>query len=212
MSMKRVGLYGGAFDPPHVGHVNVATAAVTNGLLDQLVIMPTGRAQHRLTPMTAAHHRLAMCRLAFGRLPKAQVSDFELTRSGPSFTFDTLTELRRLNPQAQLFVVLGQDQLERLATWHRVDELVQIATFLVAARPMNTLANAEKQGKIAALGAQVRWLPMVPNPVSATQLREKLASFSGGDFASHLPPTRLTDAIQHQVVRYIAQNHLYQTP
>jgi len=107
---RRVGLFGGAFDPPHAAHVALARAAVEQLQLDRLHIAPTGVAWHKPLVLSAAADRLAMCRLAFGDLPGIVIDARELRRDGPSYTIDTLTELRAEYPQAELFLQIGADQ------------------------------------------------------------------------------------------------------
>jgi nicotinate-nucleotide adenylyltransferase len=106
----RLGVFGGAFDPPHVAHVALAQAAVEQLRLDQLRIFPTGQAWHRSGPLTAPEHRLALAQLAFGELPRTVIDDRELRRPGPTYTIDTLRELKAEQPAAQLFLVMGEDQ------------------------------------------------------------------------------------------------------
>ena len=99
---RKVGLFGGSFDPPHVAHVALAEAALGQLGLDELRILPTGQAWHKSRALTAAEHRLAMARLAFGHLPGAVVDDRELLRAGATYTIDTLRELAAEQPGAQL--------------------------------------------------------------------------------------------------------------
>ena len=101
-------MFGGAFDPPHVAHVALAQAAVEQLQLDQLRIFPTGQAWHKAPPLTASkEHRLALAGVAFGGLPRTVIDDRELRRPGPTYTIDTLRELKAEYPDAQLFLVMG---------------------------------------------------------------------------------------------------------
>ena len=115
----RIGVFGGAFDPPHIAHVALARAALAQLQLDQLRIVPTGQAWHKSRTLTPAVHRLEMASLAFAELDRVVVDPRETLRSGPSYTVDTLLELRTEYPQAQLFLLLGQDQAQVLGSWHR---------------------------------------------------------------------------------------------
>jgi nicotinate-nucleotide adenylyltransferase len=123
----RLGFYGGAFDPPHNAHVALARAAVDQLGLDELRIFPTGQAWHRSGSPAAAAHRLAMAKLAFDGLPKTSVDDREIRRSGPTYTVDTLRELRREIPGAGLFLVMGEDQARAFTTWREWAEIARIA-------------------------------------------------------------------------------------
>ena len=131
---RRVGLFGGAFDPPHGAHVALARAAVEQLGLDRLHVAPTGMAWHKAQTLSAAAHRLAMCRLAFGGLPKVFVDDRELRRDGPTYTIDTLAELRAQYPGAELFLQIGADQAAAFHTWRRAGEIVDMAVISIAVR------------------------------------------------------------------------------
>ena len=138
--MARIGLFGGAFDPPHGAHVALARAAVEQLGLDRLHVAPTGMAWHKAQTLSAAAHRLAMCRLAFGGLPKVFVDDRELRRGGPTYTIDTLTELRAQYPGAELFLQIGADQAAAFHTWRRAGEIVDMAVISIAVRADSALS------------------------------------------------------------------------
>ena len=101
-------MFGGAFDPPHLANHALAQAALAQFQLNQLLVMPTGQAWHKSRDLTAPKHRLAMARLAFADVPQVQVDARETQRTGPTYTFDTLTELRHEHPQAELFLFTEQ--------------------------------------------------------------------------------------------------------
>lgn len=133
-----VGLYGGAFDPPHNAHIALAQAAVAQLGLDVLYIIPTGQPwmkQRRLTPTA---HRLAMAQLAFAHLPRVQVDDCELRRSGTTYTIDTLRELQARPAHAgqatDWFLIMGEDLLHTLPQWQRADDLLREVTAAVLPR------------------------------------------------------------------------------
>ena len=197
--VRRVGVFGGAFDPPHIAHTALAQAALEQLQLDELRIVPTGEAWHKNRGLTPARHRLEMARLAFAALDRVVVDPRETRRSGPSYTVDTLAEIRREMPQAQLFLVIGQDQAAALPTWHRWREIADLATICVAARA----GFAGARGTFDALNLGISPVQMIELPsmdVSATDIRERLA-------------TRQTVAplVFEPVARYIAHHHLYQT-
>ncbi len=197
-TLRRIGVFGGAFDPPHIAHVALARAALAQLQLDQLRIVPTGKAWHKSRSLTPAVHRLEMARLAFAELDRVVVDPRETLRSGPSYTVDTLLELRTEYPQAQLFLVLGQDQAEALGSWHRFSEIPEFATICVAARTDFTRAR----GMSDALPAEIpglRRLEMPPLEVSATDIRLRLAQRQ-----------TVSPLVFEPVARYIAQHHLYQ--
>lgn len=194
---RRVGVFGGAFDPPHVAHAALARAAVDQLGLDELRILPTGDAWHKIRPLSPAQHRLAMARLAFADLPRVVVDDRELRRPGPTYTVDTLRELQAEQPDAQLFLVMGEDQAAALTRWHQWETVVALAVIAVAAR-------AATPGELrSALPPQARFQPLaLPSmAASATAIRSRVGS--GGAIA---------DLVAPGVASYIARHHLYQSP
>ncbi|MDR0276054.1 MAG: nicotinate (nicotinamide) nucleotide adenylyltransferase [Burkholderiaceae bacterium] len=200
---QRIGLFGGAFDPPHLAHVALARAAIGQLQLGRLHIVPTGHAWHKPLVLSPAADRLAMCKLAFAGLPKALVDDRELRRTGPTCTIDTLAELRALYPQAALFLLIGDDQAAAFHTWQRVQEILAIATISIAIRQGTISANShfDLQNPLPGLApgaARVRVLQLPAMPHSATQAR-RLA-------AAGLPIGHLVAA---PVAGYIAEHHLY---
>ncbi len=194
----RIGIFGGAFDPPHCGHVALAEAAMAQLQLDALHIVPTGQAWHKTRQLTPAAHRLTMTQLAFADVAGAVVDERELRRAGPSYTVDTLRELRRENPGAGLYLLIGEDQARSLKTWERWEEIVQIAIICVAARA----DSAGAEGIFSAQyqpGFPVQRLDMPPVPVSATEIRQRIAAHQD-----------VTPLVFDSVARYIALHHLYQ--
>lgn len=194
---RRIGVFGGAFDPPHLGHVALVQAALAQLQLDEIRIVPTGVAWHKSRSLTAAEHRLAMALLAFGAVPRCVVDARELQRSGPSYTVDTLTELHREQPQALLFLLLGADQAATLPSWHRLDDIAQLASLYVAPRAAEQGgAETTTQGH-----APVPLFPlnMAPCDVASTHIRECLQQ--------GLPVFGL---VPDPVAGYIDQHCLYQ--
>ncbi len=196
---RRIAVFGGAFDPPHAAHVALARAALAELQLDQLRVIPTGQAWHKTRPLTAAPHRLAMTRLAFAELPQVVVDARETERAGPSYTVDTLRELKNEWPDAELFLLLGEDQALALPSWHAWQEIVQTAIICVADRG----DGADKQPRFCApklLESRFRQLPMPALPVSATEIRNQIATRQA-----------LGPLVLEPVARYIEHHHLYQT-
>ena len=121
----RIGLFGGAFDPPHDAHLALARAAIDQLALDRLHVLPTGDAWHKSRPLSPGADRLAMCRLAFADLPRVRVDDRELRRDGATYTIDTLAELHAEEPAAQLFLVIGADQAAAFHRWRRAADILR---------------------------------------------------------------------------------------
>ena len=203
--VNRLGVFGGAFDPPHLAHVALVEAAVAALQLDQVRVLPTGLAWHKTRTLSEAHHRLAMTRLAYQHLPQVVVDDREIRRSGASYTVDTLRELQAEFPQAQLYLLLGDDQRRALPSWHQIDEIGRIAIICAAGRDMAVRAWNEELGALQTtpplsdkLQARIRTLEMPLMPHSATDIRELLAKEQA--ISGLVPPA---------VERYIHEHHLY---
>lgn len=190
---RRIGLLGGAFDPPHKAHVAIARAALDQLALDELRIIPTGLAWHKSRMLTAPEHRLAMTRLAFADLPGVVIDDRELRRPGPTYTIDTLEALRQEHPQAAFFLIIGGDQWSSLNTWRRWQDLVQQAQICVADRP--------DLARYGPPDLPVTHLQMTPMALSATSLREHLAAGR--------PLAQRSGDLPEAVARYISEHHLY---
>ncbi|MFC5499802.1 nicotinate (nicotinamide) nucleotide adenylyltransferase [Caenimonas terrae] len=192
-------MFGGAFDPPHLGHVALARAAVQQLGLDQLRVFPTGQAWHKARELSPPEHRLAMARLAFADVPHTMVDGRELQRAGPTYTIDTLRELQREFPQAQLLLVIGADQAESLHSWRDSAEIARIATISIAARARPTTDAPPFDASSLPPGRRES-VELPPMPVSSTEVR-RLAG-AGQDITALVPAP---------VARYIAQHHLYPT-
>ena len=196
---RRIGVFGGAFDPPHAAHVALARTAVTDLQLDELRVIPTGQAWHKARALSPTEHRLAMAQLAFADVPRVVVDDREIQRSGPSYTIDTLRELKTQWPDAELFLIVGEDQARALPTWHEWQSILQIAIICVAeredltgARPLFVAQEAQK--------SRFRRLRFPAMPVSATEIRARIAAHQS-----------VVPLVFEPVARYIDHHHLYQT-
>ena len=131
--MTRVGVFGGTFDPVHVGHLAIALAALESVPLDRVLFVPVRRSPLKdRDPLASTTDRVAMLETAIAREPRFALSRAELEREGVSYTVDTLEELRS---QGELFLILGSDALADLARWRAPDRIRELATILVAARP-----------------------------------------------------------------------------
>jgi nicotinate-nucleotide adenylyltransferase len=193
----RLGVFGGSFDPPHLAHVALARAAVEQLALDELRVLPTGQAWHKARALTPAEHRLAMALEAFAEVPRTVVDDRELRRSGPTYTVDTLRQLREERPQAELVLVIGADQAEALHSWRETGEILRLATVAVAARARPD-PDAPPFDASTLPGGRFAAVELPPMPVSATQVR---ALVGAGQGIGHLVPPG--------VASYIARHDLY---
>ena len=198
---RKIGIFGGAFDPPHNAHLALAQTALQELELDALHVIPTGHAWHKARTLSAPEHRLAMARLAFAGMPCVVVDDREVNRAGPTFTIDTLQAIQAENPSAQLYLLMGADQFLAFRQWHQWQAILKIAIICVAARarfdwatgPFDTLKQPENRFLL---------LQMPQMPISATQIRQLLVGGLGENRA-------MDDLLPGIVARYIAQHQLY---
>lgn len=131
----RLGVFGGTFDPIHLGHLRAAENALECLELDRVAFIPAGTPPHRAEPSSSALDRYAMTALATAGHPRFVVSDVELRRDGPSYTVDTVAGLRQESPEAEVFVIVGSDTFPEMATWKEHDRLLVLCTVAVVARP-----------------------------------------------------------------------------
>ncbi|MCY7371698.1 MAG: nicotinate (nicotinamide) nucleotide adenylyltransferase [Polaromonas sp.] len=197
LASGRIGVFGGAFDPPHNAHVALARAAIVEAGLDRLHVVPTGQAWHKARTLSPARHRLAMTRLAFDGVEQVVVDERELRREGPSYTIDTLEALQAEQPSCQLVLVLGCDQFDAFRQWHRWQAIAAIAIIYVAARARIDWSNSQFDDD-PELKGRVFWLTLPEMQVSATELRGLAAA--GADISSQVP---------RSVARYISLHALY---
>ena len=124
--MRRVGIYGGTFNPPHVGHIEAAKAFITQAKLDTLIIMPAFIPPHKQTDnLVNCDDRLEMCRLAFGNIPNTEISDLEISRGGKSYTYLTLQEL--VSDDTELYFLCGTDMILTMDTWKNPEIIFTLA-------------------------------------------------------------------------------------
>jgi nicotinate-nucleotide adenylyltransferase len=211
----RVGLLGGTFDPIHNGHLAVAEAGVRALSLDAVRFIPSARPPHRPdSPIASEYHRLEMARRAVATNAAWEVSDLELQRNGPSYTFDTLAQLHRegLTP-LQIFFLTGADAFAEIATWHQYPAVLDSAHFAVVARPGAAVGQLHQ--RLPSLASRmvradeidaartprivlIEW----PTPdVSSTDIRRRV--MTGDPIDTFVPAA---------VAAYIMQHALYREP
>ncbi len=199
--MERIGIYGGTFNPPHLGHIQAAKAAVQALGLNRLLLIPDNIAPHKELPpgSPAPEQRLEMLRLATQDAPELEVSDLELRREGVSYTFETVLALSEQYPEAQLFLLMGTDMFVSFDTWKNTDIILSHAALGVLCRgdKGEQEAIAQKAAQLTNRGARVE---LVNNPVlaiSSTQLRRLIAFDCAEPF------------LPKPVAEYIRQHGLY---
>ncbi|WP_342247051.1 nicotinate-nucleotide adenylyltransferase [Pseudomonas sp. OTU5201] len=184
---KRIGLFGGTFDPVHIGHLRSAVEVAEQFGFDELRLIPSARPPHRETPQVSASQRLAMVQLAVAGVVPLAVDDRELKRERPSWTIETLESLRaELDAEDQLFLLVGWDAFCGLPSWHRWGELLDHCHILVLQRPdADSEAPETLRDLLAARSAvdphslqgpagQIAFVWQTPLAISATQIRQLL--------------------------------------
>jgi nicotinate-nucleotide adenylyltransferase len=213
----RVGVIGGTFDPLHYGHLAAARAAAGALGLDRVLFVPSRHPPHRPdTPAASGYHRLAMTALGVGGVPGWQTSEVELAREGKSYTFDTLAELRRAEPASQFFFITGADAFAEIATWWRYPDVLDLAHFVVIARPGTTLDQL--RARLPDLATRMVSLP-VPRDVIASAasgppviflVNTDTPDISGSEIRRRAARGEPLDGlVPEPVARYIATHHLY---
>jgi nicotinate-nucleotide adenylyltransferase len=220
VSTRRIGLFGGSFDPIHIGHLALVQAAKVALPLDEVIVLPAGQPwQKANTTMTAAEHRLAMVRLAIAGLKGITVDDREVRRAGPTFTIDTVRELRAEHgPQACLVLLLGSDQFHSLSTWKDWRSLLDYVNIATTQRESVRLEHfsAELEPWLQQVGSdslnstdqepathgRVVFFRMPTTAVSSTAIRlhSQAHPQAHSDLATLVP-----DSVLH----YIQAHHLY---
>jgi nicotinate-nucleotide adenylyltransferase len=191
----RIGILGGTFDPPHVGHVAAARAVLAQLDLDRLLLVVANdpwqkSGQRRITP---AEDRLALTEALAAEVPGTEASGLEIDRGGPSYSVDTVEEVCAGTPErAEVFLVVGADLVPELGTWHRVDDLQRLVTLAVVSRP----SSADRP--VVTPGWRVAWVDGPAESVSSSEVRERLAG--------HEP---LEGYVPDGVIRCIRRRGLY---
>ena len=200
--MKQLGLFGGSFNPVHNGHLHLVRAVKRAMQLDGVLLMPTGEAPHKSSAEYApASDRLEMCRLAAEKYRWLQISDYEIRKSGKSYTVETLRALKEMQPDAAWTLMIGSDMLLTFTQWREWQEILRMARLCAVSREKGDLpelnAAAEAMRKEAPF-ADITVLSVRALPVSSTQIRKNLQI--GADCSCLLP---------ENVVKYIQDHRLY---
>ena len=195
----RIGVFGGTFDPIHMGHLIVAEDARAALELDKVLFIPAGQPWFKsYRQITEAHHRLAMVRLAVEDNPDFDVSDIEIKRSGPSYTVDTLAELREQYIDAELIVILGVDALREIDRWHQPRKLFELASVAGMARPGASVNLSVLHAAIPGSSSRIRLIDSALIDISGTDIRRRVAA---GQSVRYRVPAA--------VERYVREQGLY---
>lgn len=183
MAAQRIGLFGGSFNPVHLGHMMVARAALAEVGLDRLFIIPAAQSPFKPEQTPApAEDRLAWLRLAFADEPRCEIDAQEIERAGVSYTIDTVRDYAARFPEAELFYLIGADHVPTLPEWREAAALADAATFVVVPRSDGS-GETEMEFPEPFRGTMLRGEPMA---ISASDLRERLRA--GESIENFVPP------------------------
>lgn len=175
--MGRLGIFGGTFDPIHIGHLAAAERTLSDFDLDRIIFVPANVPPHKPDrDVTPPEHRMNMVLVATAENPSFNVSNVEMVRGGRSFTVDTMTYFREMHPEDELFFIMGMDSLLELETWHNVEGLVALCRLIVVARPGYELDRTDCRlvNLPPTVWEHVDYLQVPGLDISATDIRKRL--------------------------------------
>jgi nicotinate-nucleotide adenylyltransferase len=197
----KIGVFGGTFDPVHLGHIMIAEEAGASLDLSEIIFVPAGQPPLKPAhPITSAEHRLQMLRLAIADRPHFRVSAVEIERPGPSYTVDTITELRgESGSEDELFFILGWDSLAQLAEWREPSRLVRMCCLVAVPRPGWQRPDLKAlEARIPGISKRVVFLEEPHIDISASAIRELAAR-----------DLSLSRLVPDPVAEYIREHKLY---
>lgn len=199
---RRIGVYGGTFDPVHAGHLLLAECCREALQLDTVLLLPAGNPPHKSDSQIApASHRLEMLKLAVSGCPEFQIDERELKRNGPSYTVLTLQEISEERPKAELFFLMGADSLRDIPGWQDPHEIISLATVVAVNRPGIPMPAPEQITEWAGnLSSSIQVIEIPGSDLSSSDLRSRVAK---GRSIRFMTP--------RAVEVYIAQHELYQS-
>ena len=201
--MERIGIYGGTFNPPHIGHIQAAKEACKALSLSKLYLLPDRTPPHKVMPEGSAtpEQRLSMLRIAVSGCPQIEVSDMELKREGVSYTYETVLQLKQMHPEAELVLLMGTDMFLSFHTWRNPDIILANASLGVFYRGERGegVAIEARRAEMEHFGHRVYLVKNEVIQISSTQLRRLLAFRCAGHF------------LPEGVLDYIRENRLYDT-
>ncbi len=197
--MSRIGVLGGTFDPIHYGHLAAAEEARVALGLEQVLLVPARVSPLKLDqPLTPAHHRLAMTRLAAASNPHFAVSTVDLDREGPSYTVDTLSLLQAgLGPATELYFIMGTDSLAGLARWHDPARLIQLCRIVAVSRPADGYDPTALERLVPGVTERVIHLRVPLLDIASSDLRQRVRQ--GRSLRYYVPPAVADYIYAHQL-------------
>ncbi|HEX2698334.1 MAG TPA: nicotinate-nucleotide adenylyltransferase [Anaerolineales bacterium] len=200
---QRIGIFGGTFDPPHLGHLILASEALAQLNLTRLLWVLAPTPPHKLSqPISSMEDRLAMLKLALKDESSFELSPIEIEREGPHYTLDTLLAFSDQYPGTDLILLLGGDSLHDLPTWHRPSELVAACHQIgVMRRPGDSIDLSALEKKIAGISSKIQFIDAPLLEIASREIRRRASESL--PFRYYLPPS---------VYDYIIEHKLYRTP
>lgn len=195
--MARLGIMGGTFNPPHLGHLICASEACDQLGLDRVLFVPVHTPPHKElgAGMPSPEQRAELCRLATADDPRFEVSTLEIERGGNSYSVDTLRELTALHPGDDLVFIVGADTALSLPTWHQPDEFVKLASLGIAGR--QGVLRRDIVERLAGLPVELEFFTMPRLDISSSEIRRRLA---GNHTIDYLVPTAVADQIRRETL------------
>lgn len=198
--MGKIAIFGGTFDPPHKGHLNIAKAMLQQHSLDEIWFCPARYSPHKIgKECSPVSDRLKMVELAIEGNPKYKVVDFEIKRDGPSYTVDTLEELTKKYPQHDFYLILGDDGIPGFFNWRNPERIVQLSKLLIGSRldkPNFDFPPEANPNVVKAIKEGLTPTPLMG--VSSTEIREKARQGKS-----------LVDLVPQKVIDYLISHKLY---
>lgn len=194
MNRKRIGIMGGTFDPIHITHLHMAEVVKAECCLDEVWFMPARIPPHKREDVISSEEdRITMVEKAISSVPYFQLSLIESEREGPSYTVDTMRQLKQEYPDFIFYFIIGSDMVEYLPKWERIEELVKLVTFIGVGRPEWELDQQH------AFSKYVTKVEMIPSYISSTSIRERRKDGKSIRFL-----------VTEDVYCYIEEKHLYE--
>ena len=191
---RRIGVLGGTFDPPHIGHLWLAALAADGLELDRVLFMPAAKPPHKGGRLISrATDRLLMTRLAIHADPTFELSALEMERPGPSYTIDSVAELKRLYPEAQLFLVMAADSFAQIDTWREPARLIEETEWVVGPRTGTALPDRSTlEDRFGDRAARIHLLEGPSLDISSSEIRRRVAA---GHTIRYLVPREVEELI-----------------
>lgn len=205
MSPERIGIFGGTFDPPHVGHLILASEAYAQLQLNRILWVLTPLPPHKRDQnITSLEHRCAMLELALADNPAFELSLIEMNRPGPHYTVDTLRLIAEQNPASELILLIGGDSLRDLPSWHRPRDLLAACHEIgVMRRPGAGTDLSALEAALPGIQAKVRFVEAPLLEIASREIRRRIAQ--GLPFRYYLPPPVYHYIVKHQLYKEVGQ-------